>query len=181
MYVGHGGIAVSLTIGSSLSLPDVDNKSFTEVLPLWLTSWRERASGLSASESSMNLKELTLWRIRAPRERAETRRAGNRHERAQCVNMKCTEQTYRGRVVHIHSVTLHSVVVVVVAVSGDPVLVVFVALSPCGLPHEASRTRQASGVAVQDPDHLRSALRARWNRAETRKPLVLFTRAGLEL
>ena len=59
MYVGHGGIAVSLTIGSSLSLPDVDNKSFTEVLPLWLTSWRERASGLSASESSMNLEELT--------------------------------------------------------------------------------------------------------------------------
>merc|ERR1711934_1177248 len=81
MYVGHGGIAVSLTIGSSLSLPDVDNTSFTEVLPLWLTSWRERASGLSASESSMNLKELT-----------------------------------RGRVVHIHSVILHSVVVVVVVV-----------------------------------------------------------------
>jgi len=55
----EGGIAVPLIIGSSLSLSDVDNKSFTEVLPLWLTSWRERASGLSASESSMNLKELT--------------------------------------------------------------------------------------------------------------------------
>ena len=55
----EGGIAVPLIIGSSLSLSDVDNTSFTEVLPLWLTSWRERASGLSASEPSMNLEELT--------------------------------------------------------------------------------------------------------------------------
>ena len=95
--------------------------------------------------------------------------------------MKCTEHTYRGRVVHIHSVTLHSVVVGVVAVSRDPVLVVFVVLSPCGLPHGASRTRQASGVAVQDPDHLQPALRARWNRTETRKPLVQSTGAELAL
>ena len=55
----EGGIAVPSIIGSPLSLCDVDNKSLTEVLLLWLTSWRERASGLSASESSMNLKELT--------------------------------------------------------------------------------------------------------------------------
>ena len=55
----EGGIAVPLIISSSLSLSDVDNTSFTEMLPLWLTSWRERASGLSASEPSMNLEELT--------------------------------------------------------------------------------------------------------------------------
>ena len=56
---GEGDFAVPLTLGSSLSVSDVDNTSFMEVLPLWLMSWRERASGLSASESSMNLEELT--------------------------------------------------------------------------------------------------------------------------